>query len=279
VLNPASNQYDGCLRCHGTSPGKQALQIYGYLPLRAVSAADPLNIIPQLASTSTSSHPVLHAPSSLWPQPSLRGFMLNLDGSTNSPRQLGSGARLFCTDCHNSDDNREFGGPGPNGPHGSQFNHILERRYESSQVAVAAGPGSLIQNLFPSPDLSAGGASPGPYALCAKCHDLSAIMTNGSFGLSNGKIGHVVHVSEQGFSCSTCHTAHGMGSVSANISGERLVNFDVNVVAPNGASPVSYNHQTKTCVLACHGYNHNADGTVAVFALSTSPMRGVARPR
>ena len=279
VLNPAANQYDGCLRCHGTSPGKQALQIYGYLPLRAVSAADPLNIIPQLASTSTSSHPVLHAASSLWPQPSLRGFMLNLDGSTNSPRQLGSGARLFCTDCHNSDDNREFGGPGPNGPHGSQYNHVLERRYESSQVAVAAGPGSPIQNVFPSPDLSAGGASPGPYALCAKCHDLSAIMTDSSFGLSNGKIGHVVHVSEQGLSCSTCHTAHGMGSVSANISGERLVNFDVNVVAPNGASPVSYNRLTKTCVLACHGYNHNADGSVAVFALSTGSMRNVARPR
>ncbi len=30
-----------------------------------------------------------------------------------------TGPRLFCTDCHNSDDNREFGGTGANGPHGS----------------------------------------------------------------------------------------------------------------------------------------------------------------
>jgi hypothetical protein len=104
-------------------------------------------------------------------------------------------------------------------------------------------------------------------------------MANASFALPDGNAGHLVHVAQLGVSCSTCHTAHGMGSVSANISGERLVNFDVNVVAPNGASPVSYSHQTNTCVLACHGYNHNADGTVSAFALSTSPMRNVARPR
>jgi hypothetical protein len=36
-------------------------------------------------------------------------------------------------------------------------------------------------------------------------------------------------------SCSACHTAHGMGGVSGTISGERLVNFDVNIVASNGA--------------------------------------------
>lgn len=202
--------------------------------------------------------------------------MVNLDGITSSPRQLGSGAQIFCTDCHNSDDNREFGGPGPNGPHGSQYNHILERRYESSQVGVGAGPGSMIQNLFPSPDLSAGGASPGPYALCAKCHDLTKVMTPTSFALPGGSAGHLLHVAQVGASCSTCHTAHGMGSLSPTITGERLVNFDVNVVAPNGSSPISYNHSNNTCMLACHGYNHNTDGTVSPVALSKGPLlRGV----
>ena len=79
-----------------------------------------------------------------------------------------------CLECHNSDDNREFGGTGPNGPHGSKFTHILERRYEFSQAAV---PGQLISNLFPSPDLTVNG----PYALCGKCHDLSQVMSNTSF--------------------------------------------------------------------------------------------------
>jgi hypothetical protein len=279
VLSPAANQYENCLRCHGSSPGKQALQMYGYLPLRAVSAADPLNVIPQLASTASSSHPVLHPPSSVWPQVSLRDYMLSLDGSTSSSRQLGSGARLFCTDCHNSDENREFGGVGPNGPHGSQYDHILERRYEFSQVAIGAGPGTSIQNLFPNPDLGAGGASPGPYALCAKCHNLPTVMTSASFPISEGRAGHQLHVAEQGFSCSACHTAHGMGSLSATITGERLVNFDVNVVAPNGVSPISYNHPTNTCVLACHGYNHNADGTVSAIVPATSSLQSLVRPR
>ncbi len=254
---PAANQYENCFRCHGTSPGKQAVQDYGYLPLRAVSAADRLNVIPEFMST-TSSHPVTHAASSQLAQPSLRSFMLNLDGLTPNSRALHTGTdRLFCTDCHNADDNREFGGAGPNGPHGSQYSHVLERRYEFSQVAPAAAPGTPIVNLFPNPDLSAGGATPGPYALCAKCHDLNNLMLNTSFSQ------HSEHVASVGVSCSVCHTAHGMGSLSPSIAGDRLVNFDVNVVAANGATPISYSRlPTTTCTLTCHGFNHNSDGSV-----------------
>lgn len=265
---PAANQYENCLRCHGSSPGKQSLQMYGYAPTRAVNVADPLNVIPQFSVTSTSSHPVTHLPNTPWPQPSLLSSMLNQDGTANLGRILGPGAMIFCTDCHNSDDAREFGGAGPNGPHGSQYSHILERRYEFSQVIPGTsfpltGPGSPIQNVFVNPNLTASSTNPGPYALCAKCHDLTNIVSDASFKPGpTGKGGHYTHVSEQGVSCSVCHTAHGMGSLSANISGERLVNFDVNVVAQNGASPISYSHTSNTCVLACHGYYHNSDGTV-----------------
>src|SRR6202023_4436578 len=68
---PAVNQYETCLRCHGTSTGKQRLVIYGYASIRVVSAPDPLNLIPELASTATSSHPVTHPRSSGLPQPTL----------------------------------------------------------------------------------------------------------------------------------------------------------------------------------------------------------------
>jgi hypothetical protein len=96
----------------------------------------------------------------------------------------------------------------------------------------------------------------GPYALCGKCHDLSnQIMQNTSFTK------HSTHIND-GFTCSTCHTAHGMGAASGTITGERLVNFDVNVVAPNGGSPISYSRATNTCVLVCHQVAHNPDGTV-----------------
>ena len=55
---PAVNQYENCLRCHGTSVGKQRLLIYGYAPRRLVSAPDSLNVIPEFSATATSSHPV-----------------------------------------------------------------------------------------------------------------------------------------------------------------------------------------------------------------------------
>lgn len=247
VLIPAINQYETCLRCHGTSTGKQRLIIYGYAPRRVVSAPDSLNNIPEFASTATSSHPVTHDRTSPLPQPSLLVNMLNENG-TASGRMVGT--RIFCTDCHNSDDNREFGGSGPNGPHGSVNAHILERNYQFSQAAVPGGP---ITNLFPNPDLSAAG----PYAMCAKCHDLTQILANTSFPQHN------LHVAQEGFTCSVCHTAHGMGAVSPNVSGERLVNFDANVVGANGGAPIAYNRSSQTCTLTCHGVAHSATGVAA----------------
>ncbi|MGA2203175.1 MAG: cytochrome c3 family protein [Terriglobales bacterium] len=250
VLTPAINQYENCLRCHGTSTGKQRLIVYGYAPVRVVSAPDPLNEIPEFASTATSSHPVTHDGTSPLPQPSLRMNMLNQNG-TASARILGSGAgtRIFCTDCHNSDDNREFGGSGPNGPHGSVNSHILERNYQFSQAAV---PGGVVTNLFPNPDLTVAG----PYSMCAKCHDLTKIVANTSFTQ------HSLHISQYGFSCSVCHTAHGMGAISPGITGERLVNFDANVVGENNGALIGYNRASNTCTLMCHGTAHNADGSV-----------------
>jgi len=246
---PSVNQYENCLRCHGTSAGKAVNLIFGYPPVRAVAAGDFLNVIPQFAVNSTSSHPVTHPRSSALPQPSLLTNMMNLDSVTQG-RSMGT--QILCTDCHNSDDNREFGGVGPNGPHGSKWTHILERRYEFSQ---APSPGQPIVNLFPNPDLSVYG----PYALCAKCHDLNKVVANTSFS-EHGR-----HIND-GFSCSACHTAHGMGSINGSISGERLVNFDINVVAPNGTTPISYSRATNSCSLTCHNHPHSLLGVKATKA-------------
>ena len=245
VVNPSLNQYENCLRCHGASTGKKLSVNFGYLPFRVVAASDRLNVIPEFSTFATSSHPVFHDRTSVFPQPSLRVNMLKLDGRTIG-RSMST--RILCTDCHNSDDNREFGGSGPSGPHGSIFPHIMERRYEFSQAAL---PGRLVTNLFPNPNLSAeGGPNGGPYALCAKCHDLTQILNNTSFSE------HARHIRQDGFSCSVCHTAHGMGAQTGTISGDSLVNFDANVVAPNGPVPISYNRMTNSCSLVCHNYPH-----------------------
>jgi hypothetical protein len=242
LLRPAVNQYENCLRCHGTSTGKGTPTIdYGPLPRRAVTPPDPLNILPDFALTASSTHPVMRDRSSPLPQPSLLSGMLSLDGTTTARAM---GVRIFCTDCHNSDDNREFGGVGPNGPHGSKFTHILERRYE---INTATAPGADLLNSYPNPDLSVNG----PYALCGKCHDLSVVLSPASSFPQHSK-----HVSEIGASCSVCHSAHGALGASGAISGERLVNFDINVVAPNGANPISFNQAARTCTLQCHGQGH-----------------------
>ncbi len=260
---PAANQYETCLRCHGTSAGKQVLAIFGYLPTRAITSGDPLNVIPQFSISARSSHPVMHDRDSALAQPSLRSYMWNLDGHTQGRVMA---ARILCSDCHNSDDNREFGGSGPNGPHGSNYSHILERRYEFSQVAPGVapngGPGTAILNLLPP---VADPAAGGPYSLCAKCHDLSSVLANTSFTK------HSTHINA-GFSCSVCHTAHGTGASASSISGERLVNFDLAVVAPNDrlSVPVSYSRGSNTCTLKCHNYDHNPDGTVSLSVAKAS---------
>jgi hypothetical protein len=158
-----------------------------------------------------------------------------------------------CLECHASDDNREFGGTAPNGPHGSIYPHILERNYQFSQAAT---PGGIVTNTYPNPDPS----SQGPYAMCAKCHNLTNILANVSWSQ------HSLHVSQYGFSCSVCHTAHGIGSVNPSVSGERLVNFDISVVGRNQTAPISYTRATNTCTLLCHNAAHNADGSVTMTA-------------
>jgi predicted CXXCH cytochrome family protein len=256
ALTPAINQFENCLRCHATNAGKKTSIVFGYHPVRVVSSGDPLNEVPKFAIGATSSHPVTHTRSSSLPQPSLLSSMLKLDGSTQG-RSMGT--QILCTDCHNSDDNREFGGAGANGPHGSKWTHILERRYEFSQSVT---PGGQIATLYPNPDLSVNG----PYALCGKCHNLSVVNSTTSWSQHPNHIG-------AGFTCSVCHTAHGMGASSGSISGERLVNFDANVVAPNPASglPITFNRSTNTCVLVCHQEAHNANGTVSAASVNRVP--------
>jgi hypothetical protein len=55
-----------------------------------------------------------------------------------------------------------------------------------------------------------------------------------------------------------------MGAQSGSISGERMVNFDVKVVAPNGATPISYNRMANSCSLVCHDHPHQLRSAVGV---------------
>ena len=100
--------------------------------------------------------------------------------------------------------------------------------------------------------------------MCGKCHNLVQILQNTSWNQ------HSSHISA-GFACSTCHTAHGLGGSNGNVSGERLVNFDMNVVAPNGGMSISYNRAANTCTLVCHEIAHNLNGSVSPMVLRNGP--------
>ncbi len=241
AVSNATYQYENCLRCHGTSQNKQSLSAYGYMPARALFSGDTLDVSLQFAHGATSSHPVMRDAGNL-ARPSLLKFMWNI-GSTVQGRPMS--LRILCTDCHNNDNNREFGGTGPNGPHGSKNDHILERQYVMSRVGTGALPGTAIVNLNPSPILDSAPAS--PYALCAKCHDLNYINSSQSWS------GHGRHIQE-GFSCSVCHSAHGVPAGTTGVTGSGLVSFDMNVVGSNNNLPVSYNGSS--CTLRCHGQSH-----------------------
>jgi hypothetical protein len=238
----ATYQYENCLRCHGSSQNKQSLPSYGYMPARALFSGDTLDVSRQFVNNAISSHPVMHDAGNL-ARPSLLKSMWNIGGAVQGRAMS---PRILCTDCHNNDNNREFGGTGPNGPHGSPNDHILERRYVMSQVGQSAGPGTAIVNLNRNPVLDASPAS--PYALCAKCHDLNIINSSASWDE------HEKHIQE-GFSCSVCHSAHGVPAGTSGVNGSALVSFDMNVVGSNGGQPVSYNGSS--CTLRCHEENHH----------------------
>lgn len=243
VIKTAAYQYQNCLRCHATSENKQSLPAYGYMPARALFTGDPLDVSLQFAHGALSSHPVMQDATN-FARPSVLKYIWNI-GFNLQGRAMTN--RILCTDCHNGDNNREYGGSDPNGVHGSKFEHILERQYMMSRVAPGASPGTPIVNLNPSPILNPVSAS--PYALCAKCHDLVYINSGASWAE------HTRHI-QDGFSCSVCHSAHGTQAGTSGVSGGRsLLSFDLNVVGSNNGQPISYNGGS-SCTLTCHSHSH-----------------------
>ena len=147
---------------------------------------------------------------------------------------LNANSIIYCTDCHNSDDNPATGGIGAKGPHGSINQHILERNYSTAD--------NTEESSF-------------EYALCYKCHDRDSIRSDESFGE------HKRHVENADVPCSACHDPHGISITQGNAdNNSHLINFDVNIVQPN-ADGLLYFEDLGTfqgrCYLNCHGEEHN----------------------
>ena len=216
-IKPINREYQLCLRCHGDSNGKPAA------PTPRVFSQT--NVRQEFSSSSTSYHPV----ASTGRNPDVPSLQNGL--SENSI--------IDCTDCHNNNNGPAVNGSGPNGPHGSNWPHLLERQYLTND---------------PTSESSSA------YALCYKCHNRNSILGNQSFPRHN------FHITGQGgmggggmggglsTPCNVCHDPHGSGYA-------RLINFDTSVVSgPNGSGTPVFNSTgsfSGECYLSCHGRNHN----------------------
>ena len=104
-VNPVTNEYQLCFRCHADSYNKAPA-----LTTRVWDGTDGTNLRLEFSTSNTSYHPVL-----------------GIAANTNSPSLSGmpglSASVISCKDCHGNDDIN-----GAAGPHGSRFSPLLVRQ-------------------------------------------------------------------------------------------------------------------------------------------------------
>ena len=198
--------YEVCFRCHGDQPIPE--------PQRIVRQHDEMgNVRRKFMPSAASSHPITPVSFNHAESPSLLPERRN--------RQV-----LSCQDCHNNPNARELGGSGPNGPHGSSFEHLLAKRYETRDFTSESA-----QN----------------YSLCYQCHDRNSILANQSFSL------HQLHIVNVRAPCSACHDPHGVQGNHAEHA--HLINFDTAIVGGRRFY-LSTGRLSGSCTLVCHGADH-----------------------
>jgi hypothetical protein len=240
VQNPATKEYQLCYKCHADSTNKPATSTFGRTairypggpmpagyPIQPPRPADQYNL--RLKFGGTIGHNVAGTSVVTTTNASLRPYMLNVDGVTNNTsRPLTTASVIYCTDCHNNNQARSSAGTGPNGPHGSTFQHLLQLNLLQETAGGVAGGGSGS-------------------ALCNKCHNTTLLSGT-------------PHASEHRVGCTTCHDPHGVigGNAGAN---RAMMNFDTGVITKSttnyGYFYLGTGSGQKGCYLTCHGENHN----------------------
>ncbi len=203
-LKNAQKEYELCYLCHSDSAN---------LPPGSGNIAEKFD------PGNASYHPVGAAGKNRR-TPSLRGA-------------TSSGSMMDCSDCHGNDD--KFG---PKGPHGSNYDNLLNANY-----TTRPGPESSFA-----------------YALCYQCHDRNSILNDESFR------SHKRHVVYGDVPCFGCHDSHG------SRDRDNLVNFDATEAFPNSQGQFIYVKVMPgkpRCFLSCHArgltYDHKVrDGQYCV---------------
>lgn len=215
AIAESSYTYEVCFKCHADNNVLDSVNITRQIP--------QINTRLEFEETALSAHPVTNA-----------GF--NEDVPSLLPPYEQPGNMVSCTDCHGSDENTADGGSGPNGPHGSVYEYLLVRNYNT------------IDNV---PESSY------EYALCYGCHDRFSILNDESFGE------HDKHIRGEDTPCSVCHDPHGISDTQGSSANHQfLINFDINVVSPTVFGELRWEEGnmgpgSSRCYLACHGVEHD----------------------
>ena len=216
AVDTARHEYEVCFRCHADNAVRGRARI--------VRLAQNENLRLKFSPSNPSYHPVIEAIDSRDPASLAPG--------------LSPGALIRCSDCHNNDDGPGAGGSGPDGPHGSRYDFLLERNYTTLD--------GTVESAF-------------EYALCYKCHQRTSILGDRGFAL------HSRHVVDERTPCSACHDPHGISRTQARGSDHtHLINFDVRIVRPVSVTQrIEYRDlgsRSGSCTLACHGVEHREVG-------------------
>ena len=239
-----SEQYAGCLRCHGTSFATA-------LPATLPSGLVPRNKHTEFQPANSSFHPVAARGRN-------RSTALN---AQLTPNGLSVNAMIRCTDCHNSEafattTGRVVRTPSgaPSGPHGSARPSILRANYRSA----------LGVTFYSSAN----------FALCFSCHSETALRGTSSnfFDFSRGTNLHDTHLTGSSNAiCASCHfNIHSnvaAATTQYNINGTvyttpppgtptRLVAFHPNVLGAPWPRPewwINTVTRERGCNLECHG--------------------------
>jgi predicted CXXCH cytochrome family protein len=199
-----ANEYELCFRCHGDSTARGAATVPRLYPETDTRV--------QFDPGYTSFHPIEAAGKNTG-VPSL----IQPNWTTAS--------LMYCTDCHNNDQGPNTGGSGPNGPHGSVYAPLLERRLLFTDGTTY---------------------NPANFALCYKCHDSAVVDSD----LNTSWQYHREHIETFKAACTTCHDSHASTQ-------PHLINFNTTYVLPyNGVTAyVSTGPNRGNCTLTCHDGN------------------------
>jgi predicted CXXCH cytochrome family protein len=209
-VQEARFEYEVCLKCHGLrEPGTTGI----------VRQSGTRNIRLKIAPTNASFHPVAGAGLSA----TIRGLEPGYTASSI----------ITCTSCHNNDEWTPSA-TAPSGPHGSRFEPILERQYQTNDPN--------IESAF-------------SYDLCYKCHTRSYMINDPGRGFSHNK-----HVVGQGTPCAVCHDSHGSRQNAHLIDFVLRDRTGKSVVSRSRLQGrleyISSGPGRGQCYLQCHGVNH-----------------------